>query len=139
LTCAHCFHHQIIASQFNDVRKKHDRFGAEISYLNNKCLAKNHLERPPATEILRQFQSFKVAHPDHDHSRPTNESHTEAQLPVYHPFPTNVSPKVVLRFFLLFLLVLVVWLAGFCQLGNWHGRMPGKMAESKGSWQDLAE
>jgi hypothetical protein len=78
LTCAHCFYHQIIASQFTDERKKHNRFGTELQYLKEKCCAKNPLERLPATQILQKFQEFKAAHPEDaggaDRSRPGNES-----------------------------------------------------------------
>jgi hypothetical protein len=78
LTLAHYFHHQIIASQFTDERKKHDRFGAELQYLKEKCRAENPLERLPATQILQKFQEFKAAHPEDtggaDRSHSSNES-----------------------------------------------------------------
>jgi hypothetical protein len=33
----------------------------------------------------------------------------------------------------------IVWLAEFCQIAKWHGKMAGKMAICEGAWQNLAE
>ncbi|KAJ7814415.1 kinase-like domain-containing protein [Mycena olivaceomarginata] len=54
----------ILSVGFTDEHDKQKFFKPELEYLQNKCHAIDPLQRPPATEIVQQFQSFKETRPD---------------------------------------------------------------------------
>ncbi|KAJ7674273.1 kinase-like domain-containing protein [Mycena olivaceomarginata] len=85
----------ILSVGFTDEHDKQKFFKAELEYLQNKCHAIDPLQRPPATEIVQQFQSFKETHPDDplktDRPHGGNEGPEIAGIMTDNPFS---QPKV---------------------------------------------